>query len=305
METKQENKPFYGVLDIGGSFIKFGYGRDNTLFFVDKRRVAEVYNTDTFCSILDQCILDLLELEPSIQHFCIGCPGTINNIEGFVTGVIPNLPFLKLFKLKEYLELKFKREFFIENDANLAALGESYYNKDQSLLVFTIGTGIGSGFIYKNEIYHGDNYAGMEIGHTIVNLTGRMCKCGKQGCAEAYCSANSMLEIINEKFSDLHLSTIYDLLIYSQNFPEILSELHALQDYLAVTIANAVMTLNPSVIAIGGGVIEIEEYDFSYLQNKILDLLLETYKTVIVRKAKNYNLSGLLGGIYLCQQILE
>ncbi len=99
--------------------------------------------------------------------------------------------------LQKRLESEFGVPARIDNDANLAALGEYRYGAGQGyqhLLYLTVSTGIGGGWIIDGEIYHGANGMAGEIGHTVVNPGGMPCVCGKRGCLEAEACGTAIAE---------------------------------------------------------------------------------------------------------------
>jgi len=100
-----------------------------------------------------------------VKGIGIGSPGPLKN------GVIlnpPNLPW-KNFNLKKFLEKKFKKKVFVENDAGCVALAESVYGvKKKNFVILTLGTGVGGGIIINGKIYRGKGNAG-ELGHMIID----------------------------------------------------------------------------------------------------------------------------------------
>ena len=75
-------------------------------------------------------------------------------------------------------------QFFIENDANAAAYGEFVAGAGKgtkNFIMITLGTGVGGGIIIDGKIYSGSNFAGGELGHTVINMGGEMCTCGRNG----------------------------------------------------------------------------------------------------------------------------
>lgn len=109
----------------------------------------------------------------------------------------PNLPFIGKVQFCEKLSEKFPDmpNIFITNDANAAALGEKIYGGARDMdnfVMFTLGTGVGSGIYYHGNVVYGvDGFAG-ECGHNTIIADGRLCGCGGRGHLEAYCSAPGM-----------------------------------------------------------------------------------------------------------------
>ena len=122
-----------------------------------------------------------------IDSMGVGSPGAIDPVHGVVCYAnnlgFNNVPMAKM--LKERMGV----DFYIENDANAAAYGEYIAGAGRGtndFIAITLGTGVGGGVIIDGKIYSGSNYAGAELGHTVIAMGGEMCSCGRQGCWEAY-----------------------------------------------------------------------------------------------------------------------
>ncbi len=292
----------FGALDLGGSFLKYAYGnKAKGIVFHDRIAIAKPDNNEHIFGVISEAIRIIKEKEPKIEYFGMGTPGTVNVERGVVTGVTPNLPNIVNIEMKKEIEKRNNIKVHIENDANIMCYAEASKHADQNVLGITIGTGIGSGFVYNNEIYHGQNHSALELGHTIVNINGRKCKCGKIGCAEAYCSANSMLAICNESFPELEIKSIADLLDLTNVNSKVHRKVEELLTYLGVTIANAITILDPHVVCIGGGVVDIPNFDFSFLQNIIKEYLAINYQGTLITKANFGNQAGIYGGILIAE----
>ncbi len=126
----------------------------------------------------------------------LGVPGIIRRREGVVVAS-PNLPGWENLPLARLVEAATGLKVLLENDANAAALGEFICGAGRgagSMVMLTLGTGIGSGIILDGKLWRGADQCAAEIGHTIVSPDGRACGCGQRGCLEAYASATSTAE---------------------------------------------------------------------------------------------------------------
>lgn len=125
----------------------------------------------------------------------IGCPGICNSDTGLVE-FASNLNFVNA-PLRPDIEKTFGIPVYLENDANAAAFGEfsaGAAKGAKNAVIITLGTGVGAGIIIDGKIYRGSNYAGGEIGHTVIEVDGEPCSCGRRGCFEAYSSATGLQE---------------------------------------------------------------------------------------------------------------
>ncbi|HLL84381.1 MAG TPA: ROK family protein, partial [Longimicrobium sp.] len=157
----------------------------------------------------------------------IGSPGPLNRKTGTVINT-PNLGW-RNFPLRDLIANAVKLPCTLDNDANCATYGEWWLGAGrgtQSLVGFTLGTGIGGGIVLNGEIYHGCSDVAGEIGHMTIDSNGRKCKCGNYGCLEQYASgpaialramegieagAASMLEeMVDGKLDDVTAATVYE-----------------------------------------------------------------------------------------------
>lgn len=234
----------------------------------------------------------------------LGTPGCVNSESGEVLGFTPNIPGLLHVNPKQLLESRFNVPVFLENDANLMTYGEaSLYGFNKSVLGFTVGTGIGSGFVSGKEIFHGSTYMSMEIGHMTIVLDGEECKCGKHGCTEVYSSVTGIMNRIKaKKICEIENDdlTIYDVLTNLSMNQEVRDVISDAVNVLGVAIANGITVLNPQIVLVGGGVLDIEAYPFNELQKVILENIDKVHREmIIIKKAELGNKAALVGGICL------
>jgi len=135
-----------------------------------------------------------------VKGICAAIPGAIDFGNGRIT-VAPNLPDLNNFKMVAALESELGVKAILENDANAAALGESWCGASKgyaSSILVTLGTGVGGGIIIDGRIVRGADAMAGEIGHICVEAFGTICRCGSRGCVEQYSSASAIVRIAEE-----------------------------------------------------------------------------------------------------------
>ncbi len=168
------------------------------------------------------------------------------------------------------------------NDANLAALGEYWYGSGKgeasSLVMFTVGTGIGSGVILRPASLHGNvqgtvmlvggNQGGAELGHMIIQHNGLDCRAGTYGTVEAYCQIDSIVRRAQYRLQrgrhsivrdlcggDFGKLTPLELSVAADQGDELALQVYAeVGEMLGVAIANAINIFAPEIVAIGGQV---------------------------------------------------
>jgi glucokinase len=124
----------------------------------------------------------------------IGVPGIIDMETGMLRES-PNLPGWSNYPVQQEIEHRLGTTIMLENDANAAAFGEHWLGAGQavdSLCMITLGTGVGSGIVLNNQIWHGMTGMAGEAGHINVEPDGHPCGCGSHGCIEQYASATAV-----------------------------------------------------------------------------------------------------------------
>jgi glucokinase len=182
----------------------------------------------------------------------------------------PNLKWQDV-DLKKKIEDGLGIPVWLDNDANLAALGEHRYGAGKGcndLLYITVSTGVGGGLILGGKIYRGTFQGAGEFGHMIVDRNGPLCSCNNRGCLEALASGTAIKrdaqKLVNSGQGSRMLLLAgsvekVDAWVVGQaaldGDPEAQAILDRAGRNLGVAIANVVNLLNPEVFIIGGGVI--------------------------------------------------
>jgi glucokinase len=175
--------------------------------------------------------------------------------------------------LREILETEFQAPAIVDNDANVAALGEYRYGAGQgydSLFYITVSTGIGGGWILNGQSWRGTDGMAGEIGHTVVDPAGPVCLCGKRGCVERLASGPYMAQQARERLqaqpqqgallrhlvkSDLNKITGQIISQAAEQGDDIAIEVLETAGWaLGVAIGNAANLINPQRFVLGGGV---------------------------------------------------
>lgn len=264
---------YYLGIDIGGTNIACGIVNDNCEIIARskvKTNAPRPYG-EILADIIRGAKLACEEagISPSeLDSVGIGCPGTCNQDTGAVE-YSNNLGFVNV-PLRPDVEKALGVKTFLGNDADAAAYGEycaGVAKGAENAVVITLGTGVGSGIIIGGKIYSGSNFAGGEIGHTVISVDGRPCTCGRKGCFEAYSSATGLVNITRdyaEKYPDslmaklikqdgrISARTAYAAMKQGDEAGRIVTDEYV--KYLAVGIANVINIFQPDVLCIGGGV---------------------------------------------------
>lgn len=189
------------------------------------------------------------ELGMAVRAMGVGVPGLIDR-QGVVHSSV-NMPVLEGLALREYLEAQLEVPVRCANDANLIALGEARHGAGQgldSLVVVTIGTGLGSGLILHGRLWEGGRGFAAEFGHVTVEPAGLPCPCGNRGCLEQYVSATA----ISKKGGGRSAEELARLA--REGDPDARRLFETVAEYLGIGLAGLLNVLNLDGVVIGGGV---------------------------------------------------
>lgn len=222
-----------------------------------------------------------------IDAIGIGVPGPVVISKGMVSAP-PIMPGWDDYPIRESMQEKWGCPVLINNDAELGALGEWAYGAGRSeanLAYIKVGTGIGAGLIFGNELYHGVTGSAGEIGHITMQENGPMCSCGNRGCLEAIAGGAAIAKRAAEEirrgkrtqlvgFGDFYEITINDVIAAARKgdllCQQIITEAGV---HLGTAIASLVNLINPSLVIIGGGVAQSG------------DLLLEPIRSAVAHRS--------------------
>ncbi|MBR5681810.1 MAG: ROK family glucokinase [Ruminococcus sp.] len=250
-----------------------------------------------------------------IEWIGVGTPGIANSEKGIIE-YSNNLGF-KNTPMVKYIQETIDKPVFIENDANAAAYGEFVAGAAKgarNAVCITLGTGVGGGIIIDGKIYSGSNFAGAEIGHTVVQVDGAQCSCGRKGCFEAYSSATGLIRMTKEAIAEhpdcimaqsekekgkVTARTSFDCMRAGDKYAKAVVDKYI--KYLAAGITNTINIFQPDILCIGGGV--CNEGDPLLLPMKEL-VAKEVYtrnseKNTEIVIAKLGNDAGIIGAAFL------
>ena len=205
----------------------------------------------------------------------------------------------------------------VGNDANVAALGEQWRGGGrgfESIVMVTLGTGVGGGIILHGQILTGSNGAAGEIGHITVNpKESRVCGCGKKGCLEQYSSATGITRMSKEALenstvdSELrrydHPITGLELFQAYKNDDALAKEIvDTFSDYLGMGLAHVAAVVDPQAFVIGGGVSKNGQIVIDVIQEKYEQDVMFALKGKQFRLAELGNDAGMYGA---CRMVLN
>ena len=303
----------FGV-DVGGTTVKMGLFQTDSVL-IDKweiptrKELAEdVILADIADAIQKRMTKHQVQKE-DVVGIGVGVPAAVTG-EGFVKRVA-NLGWIEKDVKKELEELT-GILVKVANDANVAALGEMWKGGGEgynSLVMVTLGTGVGGGIILNGQILTGINGGGGEIGHILANRNEtECCGCGKKGCLEQYASATGIANLAKKilaentgdtmlKKEDLSAKTVFDAVKAGDEVAIEVAEQFG--SYLGYALADLGAVLDPEIFVIGGGVSKAGDIIFTYVKKYYEERTFFTCKDVKFALAKLGNDAGIYGAAKL------
>lgn len=225
---------------------------------------GEVPVLNRIINSIEKVVNDSAVSYEDIKGIGIGSPGPLDAKQGIII-TTPNLPF-KNFNLVKPISEKFGVPVFLDNDANVAAIGEFMFGAGkgaENIVFFTVSTGVGGGAILNGKVYRGHTSNALEIGHMTVAPHGPRCNCGNVGCVEATSSGTAIAKRAHEALSTkvetslrkYENVTSYEVFVEAAAGDPVAKDIiDDAMNYLGIAVANAVSIFDPEYVIIGGGV---------------------------------------------------
>lgn len=282
--------------DIGGTFIKYGLCDEN-FNLLEKDKIPTLAENGGQ-SIIER-VIEIIEQYDGIDRVAVSTAGQVDSENGIVVYSTDNIPYYTGMRVKSLIENKTGIPTFVENDVNSAALGEAHFGAAKGVSDFvclTLGTGIGGAIFLNNKLYKGSASSAGELGHMIIHSGGKQCTCGGEGCYECYASASALIKAVN-KVSPVELNAFQIFEKENIEKPEIRSEIDKWIDEIIVGLVNIIYIFNPSMIVLGGGIMN-EDYIIELIDRKIYTRLMDNFKNVKIVRPKLGNDAGMIGAAY-------
>jgi glucokinase len=287
-------EPLFIGLDVGGTTMKAGVVDETGYPLASVSLPTEAYRgqelgLERMCESIRQAVAAANVQHEQIAAIGVATPGTMDIPAGIILDP-PNLKPWRNVPVREHIHRVFGLPTAFQNDANAAAFGEFWAGagkEDHSMVLFTLGTGVGGGIILGDSIVQGEHSHGAEIGHIKIEMTQpRQCGCGRWGCLEAYASATAVvkraLEALAEpgarskltlclnKEGGLTARDVFDTAMTGDPLAEKLVEDTAF--YLAVGAVNMMHIIDPDTIVFAGGMVAAGEEFLQRIQHHIRKL---------------------------------
>ncbi len=277
MSSSNTTEPTVG-LDIGGTKVLGVLLDPDGNVLSEERRLSPHAGVDALVETAAGIVGALTSAPVPVG---VGAAGLVTH-DGHVL-YSPNLPTVRKAPLREALSAATPHPFVVDNDANVATRGEVAYGAAkgmQHVLLVTLGTGIGGGLLLGGEIYRGANGFGAEIGHMTVERDGPMCACGERGHWEAIASGTALgrmarelvgkgggARILDAAGGSVHAITGFHVEEAAREGDnDATTVLAQYADNVALGLAALANVLDPEMIVIAGGLVELGSLLFEPLQ---------------------------------------
>lgn len=267
---EMSNEIFVGV-DLGGTSIKIGICDKNGRLLHKMEGPTETeggvdHVIDTIAVYTSKAVADSSFSWDQVAGIGVGIPGFTDILNGIVK-LAPNLHWHNV-PVKEMLEDRLGKKVVIDNDANVAALGELWSGAGKEIdnvVCYTLGTGVGGGIIINGKIYRGFSGVAGELGHmqVVPDLEAIQCGCGQMGCLETVSSGTGIVRMARDAVErgDRTSLSLLDALSAKNVFDAAKSGdevalriINRAAYYLGKSMALIAVVINPQRFIVGGGV---------------------------------------------------
>ena len=302
------------AVDIGGTHLRAAlYEPDKTKPIIHKRIRTHTEDPGVYAR-MEKLIESIWPKDGNVTAIGVASPGPLDPYTGYILKT-PNINEWQNFPLGPNLTKHFNVPTFVENDANLAALGEWKFGAGKGhhhLLYLTISTGVGGGVITDDHLLQGYHGLGAELGHTIIDPNGPLCSCGFAGHLESFSSGPAIVKFVIRELQagansslklDKNLSArvVADAAIHKDDLA--ISAYQRAGEYLGIAVANFLVAFDPSIVVFGGGVSQVGSLLFDPFQASLKKRIfhpryLENLKIELAALGDD---AGLLGALALAQ----
>jgi glucokinase len=301
------------AVDIGGTHIRVAAYEPGSITPVVHHRTKSLAQTPGVYDRLSEAIQTIWQ-DGNISAISIASPGPLDPHAGVILDT-PNIPEWDNFPLSDKLSEQFGVPVHLDNDANMAGLGEWQYGAGKGhndLVYLTISTGIGGGVISSGRLLQGFHGMGAELGHMLIDPNGPLCGCGQRGHIESYSSGPSIVRYINQQLKAGHDSSL-------QKHPDLtaalvseaaqagdllaISGFNRAGHYLGIAVSNFLAIFDPSILIFGGGVSQVGGLLFKPFEESLHKHVFHPHylDDLVITKAALGDDAGLLGALALAR----
>ncbi|OPA76316.1 glucokinase [Paenibacillus selenitireducens] len=307
------SETIYVGVDLGGTAIKVGIcDEQGQLLNTYEGPTETEKGTETIIDNIVKYVHLIVEQSTYTWEQVGGVGAGLAGFMDLKEGIIlhsPNLPFRNV-PIRAILSERLGKPVRVDNDANVAALGEAWSGAGQGVancVCYTLGTGVGGGIIIDGKIYQGFSGVAGELGHMAVipDLEAIQCGCGKMGCLETVSSATGIIRMAKDavqrgdrtSLSTLEHMMAKDVFDAAKAGDEVAARIvNRAAFYLGKAMSAVAMVLNPERFIIGGGVSKAGDILFDEIRNVFYKLTPDSLqKGIEIVPATLGNDAGMIG----------
>ncbi|MBQ9951171.1 MAG: ROK family protein [Clostridia bacterium] len=288
-------------IDIGGTAVKMGMvDRGGEIHARHEASVSyDGYKTPILTTVVREAKAFAEKCAAEIEGIGVSATGQVDDRTGVVIGTNGKIPGYEGSKIKDELEKEFGVPAWVLNDANAAALGESFTGGAQgvkNVVMITLGTGVGGGIIIDGKVFGGMRGIAGEMGHFTLYQNGVPCPCGKRGCFESYASTTALVRLAQQETGEENLDG-RAVFARAESGDAVMQRVLARWiDDIAAGVGGLVHIFNPEMVLIGGGVSAQEELLIEPLRRRVLETVMPRFAEGLrIERAKLSNDAGLIG----------
>lgn len=247
----------------------------------------------------------------------VGVPGLVDQTTGILL-FAPNLGWKDL-SIRSFLQDSFNVPIFVDNEANIAALGEHYFGAAQGyeeVLYISAGVGLGGGIVHTGRVFSGVTGFSAEVGHMTMDPNGDICNCGNRGCWETQASQKNLFRFIRKSIEQGEVSCLSEMIRNRSGqltVPTIVEAAHTgdslaikglvfIGHQLGIGIASLVNVLNPELVVFGGILSLAGEFLLPIIEQEVnlraLKWNREAMQIVLARHASDACVMGGVAAVY-------
>lgn len=306
------------AVDVGGTHLRAALYEPENTKPISHERVETRNGEPGVYKRLEAVVESVWPKDGKVDAIGVASPGPLDPHTGYILKT-PNITEWVNFPLAPNLSKHFNVPASLDNDANLAALGEWKFGAGRGhrdVLYLTISTGVGGGVIADDHLLQGYHGLATELGHTIVDPDGPLCSCGFAGHLEAFSSGPAIVKYVlaeleagakSELKADMNLSArvVADAAIHGDALA--ISAYRRAGEYLGIAVANFLHSFDPSIVIFGGGVSQVgpllfDSFNTSLKKRVFHPRYLENLKIEMAALGDD---AGLLGALALAQISIE
>lgn len=296
------------AVDIGGTHIRTASYNSNNTTPLAHHRTRSLGNEPGVYERLVQAIETVWQA--GVSAIGIASPGPLDPHSGTILAT-PNIPEWQNFPLAPKLSARFGVPVYLDNDANMAGLGEWTFGAGRGhhdLVYLTISTGVGGGVISNDRLLQGFHGLGAELGHMIIDPDGPPCGCGKNGHVESFCSGPAIARFVNERIRagepsslqahpGLSAAQVADAALNGDSLA--IAAFARAGHHLGMAVANYLAIFDPSILIFGGGVSQVGDLLFKPFEESLRAHVFHPHylDNLVIEKAQLGDNAGLLGAL--------